>query len=75
MKGAEGDFNSAERDVDNAPKGIASWIGEKIGGVEGDANKAEGDVRGAEGDVSNFDNRVDQSYNQGQQQGEQQGGW
>jgi hypothetical protein len=55
-------------DLGGAVKGAADWIGDKVGGVQGDARRAEGDV-------NNFDNSVDQSYNQGEQQGQQQGGW
>ncbi|TKA69241.1 hypothetical protein B0A55_04266 [Friedmanniomyces simplex] len=43
-------------DIGGAMKGAADWVGSKVGGVEGDTNRAEGDV-------SNFDNSVDQSAN------------
>ena len=82
VRGAEGDFRSAEQDVENVPsdiggglRGAASWIGDKFGGVEGDADKAEGEFRGAEGDAQNFDNSMDSSFNNGENQGRQEGGW
>ncbi|KAK1819857.1 hypothetical protein LTR12_005732 [Friedmanniomyces endolithicus] len=63
-------------------KGAADWIGSKVGGVEGDTSRGCTDSetsmlkvtdmrKGAEGDVSGFDNSMDQSYNQGEQQGRQ----
>ena len=59
----------------NSLKGAAEWIGSKIGGGERDVDRAEGDVSGeynkAEAGVQNFDNQVDQSYDQGEQQGRQ----
>lgn len=64
MQGIE----NAPQDVGDAVKDAANWVGDKFGG-------AEGDVRRGEGDVQNFDNGVDQSYQQGEQQGENQGGW
>jgi len=56
-------------------KGAADWIGSKVGGVEGDTSRECTDSEtsmlemtdmwiGAEGDVSGFDNSMDQSYNQ-----------
>ncbi|KAK5713750.1 hypothetical protein LTR17_017517 [Elasticomyces elasticus] len=61
---AEQGFDSTVQGVENVPsdiggafKGAADWVGSKIGGVEGDASRAEGDVQ-------NFDNSVDQSYDQ-----------
>ncbi|KAK0312198.1 hypothetical protein LTR29_009254 [Friedmanniomyces endolithicus] len=68
---AEQGVDNGVRDVENVPsdigggmKGAADWIGSKVGGVEGDTSRAEGDVSG-------FDNSMDQSYNQGEQQGRQ----
>ncbi|KAK0963943.1 hypothetical protein LTR91_018748 [Friedmanniomyces endolithicus] len=69
---AEQGVDNGVRDVEDVPsdigrgglKGAADWIGSKVGGVEGDTSRAEGDVSG-------FDNSMDQSYNQGEQQGRQ----
>ncbi|KAK0321814.1 hypothetical protein LTS16_013056 [Friedmanniomyces endolithicus] len=68
---AEQGVDNGVRDVENVPsdigggmKGAANWIGSKVGSVEGDTSRAEGDVSG-------FDNSMDQSYNQGEQQGRQ----
>jgi len=66
-------FDSGVQDVKDAPSDLgkdvssaASWVGDKFGGVEGDGRRADQDV-------NNFDQGVDNSFNQGQQQGEQQG--
>lgn len=64
---------NAARDVEDVPSdigqgisGAASWIGNKLGGAENEGQQAENDV-------DQFDQGVDNSYNQGQQQGEQKG--
>lgn len=66
-------FDNTVQGVENVPsdigdgiRGAASWIGDKFGGAENEA-------RNAENDVSQFDQGVDNAYNQGEQQGEQQG--
>jgi hypothetical protein len=41
-------------------------IGDKFGGVENEERRTENDV-------NQFDQNVDNSYNQGEQEGEQQG--
>jgi len=69
------DFDGGVQDVEDAPsdmagavEGAAKWIGDKFGGVEGDAQRADGDV-------NQFDANIGSSFTQGQQQGEQQEGW
>ena len=72
---ADQGFNNAVQGIENAPQdigsafeGAAKWIGDKIGGVEGEGRRVEGDV-------DRFGDNMQNSYDQGQQQGEQQGGW
>ncbi|KAI9663022.1 MAG: hypothetical protein M1821_008069 [Bathelium mastoideum] len=60
------DVKDAPSDVGGAIEGAAKWVGDKIGGVEGDGRRAENDVQ-------QFDQGVDNSYDQGENQGRQQG--
>ncbi|KAK5112347.1 hypothetical protein LTR62_004310 [Meristemomyces frigidus] len=52
------------RDIMDAPSEMANKIGNVFGGGERDADRAEGDVQ-------NFGNQEDSSFNQGEQQGRQ----
>lgn len=77
-------FKDAPSDIGGALKSAASWIGSKVGGAENEGRRAEGEVdrfgqgvedrgRRAEGDVDRFGEGVGNSYEQGEQQGRQQG--
>ena len=59
-------IKNAPSDLGNAVESAASWVGDKIGGVEGEGRRAEGDAQ-------QLDQNVDNSYNQGENQGRQQG--
>lgn len=56
------DVKDIPSDVGNMVEGAAKWVGDKIGGVQGD-------VRRDENDVNQFDQGVDNSFQQGEQQG------
>lgn len=83
-QGAEQDVDRAGQDIKNAPSDVGSaigsaakWIGDKIGGVENEGNRAEqgvqNDYNDTKGDVDRFDSGVQNSYDQGENQGRQQG--
>lgn len=57
---------NAPSELSNAVSGAAKWLGDKIGGVEGEGRKAEESV-------DRFGQGVENSYDQGEQQGRQQG--
>lgn len=56
------DVENVPNDIGNMVDGAAKWIGDQIGGVEGEERRAENDV-------NQFDQNVDNSYQQGEQQG------
>ncbi|KAL9095290.1 MAG: hypothetical protein Q9165_002546 [Trypethelium subeluteriae] len=60
------DVKDVPSNIGGAIDGAAKWVGDKLGGVEGEGRRAEGDVQ-------NFDQNVDNSYDQGENQGRQQG--
>ena len=53
-------------DVSGGVRDAASWVGDKLGGAENEGRRAENDV-------NQFDQNVDNSYDQGEQQGKQSG--
>ena len=63
---ADQDVKDIPSNIGSAVEGAASWIGDKFGGVENEGRRAEGDAQ-------QFDQNVDNSYNQGENQGRQQG--
>ncbi|TKA69243.1 hypothetical protein B0A55_04264 [Friedmanniomyces simplex] len=58
----------AEQGIDNSVQGVEN-VPSDIGGASHEGCSGLGGLQGAEGDVSNFDNSMDQSYDQGEQQG------
>lgn len=62
------DVLDAPQDLGDALEGAARWVGDKIGGIEGDGRRAENDV-------DRFGDRIDNSFDSGEQQGRDQGGW
>lgn len=63
-------FDNAVQDVEDIPSDIgsmvkeaANWIGDKIGGIEGEGRRAENEV-------NQFDQSVENSFDQGEQEGE-----
>jgi hypothetical protein len=81
---AEQGVDNTVQDVEDIPSDIGSgidkvagWIGDKIGGVERAGRDAEQDVQNDynEGrqDVDRFDQGVDDSYNQGENEGRRDG--
>ena len=49
-------------DVGNMVENAAKWIGDKIGGIEGEGRRVENDI-------NQFDQNVENSYEQGEQEG------
>ncbi len=49
-------------DIGNMVKDAANWIGDKIGGIEGEGRRVENDV-------NQFDQGVENSFEQGEQEG------
>lgn len=60
------DVKDAPSDLGNVVDKAASWVGDKFGGAENEGRRAESDVQ-------QFDQNVDNSYDQGENQGKQQG--
>lgn len=54
-------------DIGSGIKQAANWIGEKLGGVERKEQETEQDL-------NNFGEGVENSYSQGEQEGEREGG-
>ena len=66
---AEQGFDNAVQDVEDIPNDIgniiekaANWIGDKVGSIEGEGRKVENEV-------SEFGQNVENSYEQGEQEG------
>lgn len=57
------DVKDIPSDMGKMVEGAAQFIGDKIGGVQGDARRDENDV-------NQFDQGVDNSFQQGEQQGQ-----
>lgn len=57
------DVEDIPSDIGNMIEGAANWIGDKIGGIEGEGRRVENDV-------NQFDQGVDNSFEQGEQEGE-----
>ncbi|KAH9930610.1 uncharacterized protein B0H18DRAFT_953034 [Fomitopsis serialis] len=84
--GAEGDVQRFDNSVNNAfddgvqhvadaPDDAAHWAGDQAGDVAHGVTDVGRDIGDGVRDVENFGSGVDNSYDQGVQQGEQQGGW
>lgn len=73
-QGFDNSVNSVENipsDIGGGLRGAANWIGDKIGGVQNEGQRAESDVKGsyndAEQNVDQFGEGVQDKYNDGRQ--------
>lgn len=66
----DNDINQDIQNVEDFPEDAARWTGEKVQDVENIPGDIEGAVGGAFQDVENFGDRMDNAYDQGQAEGE-----
>ncbi|KAI0724980.1 hypothetical protein C8Q72DRAFT_627144 [Fomitopsis betulina] len=72
---ANGAFDQGVQDVVDAPDNAAQFAGDQTGDAVHDVDDIGRDLVDGVKDVAGFGRGVDNSYDQGVQQGEQQGGW